>query len=98
MVKQGESGDRFYLIAEGSLIAEKFDGDHSVPKKVFDYQPGDYFGEIALIKNTVRQASIKTETKCKLLSIDRNSFKRLIGPIEEILRRNMDKYKKYLDQ
>jgi CRP-like cAMP-binding protein len=38
---------------------------------VFDYKSGDYFGEIALVKNTVRQACIKTETKCKLMSIDR---------------------------
>ena len=32
------------------------------------------------------------------MSIDRDSFKRLIGPIEDILMRNMKKYKKYMDQ
>jgi hypothetical protein len=30
------------------------------------------------------------------MSIERDAFKRLLGPIEEILKRNMDKYKKYL--
>lgn len=98
VVRQGESGDKFYLIAEGNLIAEKKETPNSSLKKVFEYQIGDYFGEIALIKNTVRQASIKTETKCKLMSIDRDSFKRLLGPIEDILMRNMERYKKYMDQ
>ncbi len=97
-MKQGESGDKFYLIAEGNLIAEKQETGTSKTKKVFEYQVGDYFGEIALIKNTVRQASIKTVTKCKLMSIDRDSFKRLLGPIEDILMRNMEQYKKYMDQ
>jgi len=32
------------------------------------------------------------------VSIERDSFKRLLGPMEEILQRNMEKYKKYLAQ
>lgn len=98
VVKQGEQGDRFYIIAEGRLIAEKRETPHADPKKVFEYKEGDYFGEIALVKNTVRQASIKAETDCRVVSIDRDAFKRLLGPMEEILQRNMEKYKKYLIQ
>lgn len=98
VVNQGDQGDRFYIIAEGRLIAEKKDSQTSEVKKVFEYKEGDYFGEIALVKNTVRQASIKTETYCRVVSIDRDAFKRLLGPMEEILQRNMDKYKKFLIQ
>lgn len=97
IVKQGDQGDRFYIIAEGKLIAEKREGC-APPKKVFEYHEGDYFGEIALVKNTVRQASVKAETDCRVVSIERDAFKRLLGPIEEILQRNMDKYKKFLIQ
>jgi cAMP-dependent protein kinase regulator len=97
IVKQGDQGDRFYIIAEGRLIAEKREGS-APPKKVFEYREGDYFGEIALVKNTVRQASVKAETDCRVVSIERDAFKRLLGPIEEILQRNMDKYKKFLIQ
>ena len=86
------------MVAEGSLIAEKFENGSTQPKTVFSYKDGDYFGEIALIQNTVRQASIRTMTSCKILWIDRNTFKRLLGPVEEILSRNMEKYKKYLGQ
>lgn len=98
VVKQGEQGDRFYIIAEGKLIAEKKETPDAEVKKVFEYKQGDYFGEIALVKNTVRQASIKAETDCRIVSIDRDAFKRLLGPMEEILQRNMQKYKKYLIQ
>jgi cAMP-dependent protein kinase regulator len=65
---------------------------------VFEYHVGDYFGEIALVKNTVRQASVKATTDCRVVSIERDAFKRLLGPIEEILARNMDKYKKFINQ
>lgn len=98
IVKQGEQGDRFYIIAEGRLIAEKKESPAAEVKKVFEYKEGDYFGEIALVKNTVRQASIKALTNCRVVSIDRDAFKRLLGPMEDILQRNMDKYKKYLMQ
>lgn len=67
-------------------------------KVVFEYAVGDYFGEIALVKNTVRQASVKAVTNCRVVSVERDAFKRLLGPIEDILSRNMDKYKKYLMQ
>ena len=89
LVKQGDQGDRFYIIAEGKLIAEKKENPSAPVKKVFEYKEGDYFGEIALVKNTVRQASIKAETDCRVVSIDRDAFKRLLGPMEDILSRNM---------
>ena len=98
IVNQGEQGNRFYIIAEGKLIAEKKESENSEWKKVFEYKEGDYFGEIALVKNTVRQASIKAVSDCRVVSIDRDAFKRLLGPMEDILQRNMDKYKKYLIQ
>lgn len=69
------------MVAEGSLIAEKIEIGSTQPKIVFEYKAGDYFGEIALIQNTVRQASIKTTTPCKIVWIDRNTFKRQLGPI-----------------
>ena len=64
------------MIAEGTLIAEKGG------KKVYEFSEGDYFGEIALIKNMPRQASVKCLTDSLVLSIDRKAFKRVLGPIE----------------
>ena len=61
-----------------------------------DYNKGGYFGELALIRNEPRAASVIAKTECKLLKLDRISFKRLLGPIENILKRNSNSYIKFL--
>ena len=97
IIKEGEVGDVFYILEEGECVATKTlePGKPSVPIK--DYTVGDYFGERALIKGEPRYANIivKSET-AKVISLDRTSFKRLLGPIEELLKRNIEKYKKFL--
>jgi cAMP-dependent protein kinase regulator len=36
------------------------------------------------------------QSKLKVVSLDRNSFQRLLGPLDEILKRNMDSYINYV--
>jgi cAMP-dependent protein kinase regulator len=88
VIRAGEEGNKFYLIEEGECVATK--GEES--KEVMHYQPGQYFGERALLKNEPRAANIVCKTDCTLVSVDRHSFKRLLGPLDTILRRNMDIY------
>jgi len=96
IIKQGDVGDRFYLLEEGKAVAYKALGQKQ--EKVKEYEKGMYFGELALIKNEPRAASINCETDCKLISLDRLSFKRLLGPIENLLSRNSEKYIKYINK
>ena len=56
------------------------------------YGAGDYFGELALLRDTPRQANVKAKSRLRVASIDRDSFKRLLGPLDEILQRNMEMY------
>ena len=92
IIKAGEEGNKFYLIEEGECLATK--GEES--KEVMQYnQRGQYFGERALLKNEPRAANIICKTDCTLVSLDRHSFKRLMGPLDAILRRNMESYEKF---
>ena len=95
VVKQGEEGDKFFMVEEGNLVCLKMMKPGESPKEVYSYKEGDYFGELSLLKNVPRQASIQCKTDVKLVSLDRESFKRMLGPLGDILKRNEARYKKY---
>jgi cAMP-dependent protein kinase regulator len=59
---------------------------------------GNYFGEIALLTDKPRQATVRVAPRqnVRLLSLDRATFKRLFGPLDPILRRNLEAYNKFL--
>jgi cAMP-dependent protein kinase regulator len=86
------------LIISGEAIATKTLQPGSAPEQVMCYKPRDYFGEIALLKNEPRAANIIAKTALTVASIDRESFKRLLGPLDDILKRNMASYSHYVSQ
>lgn len=91
-------GDVFYIVVEGEASATKTLEPGKAPVEVKKYSKASYFGELALLKGEPRAANIVAKTPLKLISLDRNSFKRLLGPIEEILKRNSEQYVKYVQQ
>ena len=96
IITEGEEGDRFYMIQSGEADAFQKQEDGS-EKSVFKYKENEYFGELALINNEKRKATIRvTSDKMEVASLDSQSFKRLLGPIEDILQRNSSKYEKYM--
>jgi cAMP-dependent protein kinase regulator len=92
VIREGDEGNTFYLVMSGEAIATKTMELGKPPVEVFKYGPGDYFGERALIKNEPRAANIIAKSRLHLVALDRQSFKRLLGPIEEILKRNISLY------
>jgi len=97
IINQGDIGDIFYMISEGKATAYKRFEEGGKEEEVMKYSPGDYFGELALLKNEPRAASVVAKTDLVVMKLDRNSFRRMIGPLEEILKRNMENYKMILD-
>ena len=79
---------------EGEAVATKVLKAGQGPTEVKRYKPGDYFGEIAILKNVPRAASVTATSAdgLRLVSLDRACFKRLLGPLDDILKRNMDSY------
>ena len=96
IIKEGEMGDVFYILEEGKCMATKTLEPGKPEVKINEFKEGDYFGERALIKGEPRYANIiVTSDSAKVISLDRLSFTRLLGPIMDILKRNMDKYNVY---
>ena len=97
IIKEGEIGDIFYILEEGECVATKTLEPGKPETVIKEYGVGGYFGERALIKGEPRAANIivKSET-AKVISLDRTSFKRLLGPIEELLKRNIEKYQTFV--
>ena len=91
VIKQGDPGDAFYIILEGSARVER-DSNH-----VGTLNPGDYFGELALLKRQPRAASIFVNGPgpLKCLRLGEADFVRLLGPLEELLKRNEEQYNQY---
>jgi len=96
VIKQEDSGDIFYIVEEGVLEATKLFKGKSQEEVVMKYEKSKYFGELALIKNEPRAATITAKSDCRLLCLDRLAFKRLLGPIENLLKRNSSQYVKYI--
>jgi len=97
IIKEGEMGDVFYILEEGACEATKTLEPGKPDTVIKEYTIGDYFGERALIKGEPRACNIiASSDTVKVISLDRISFKRLLGPIEEILKRNIDKYQNIL--
>jgi len=76
--RQGDSGDRFYLIARGR-VAAWVQTPRGNSKKVRVMDDGDHFGEIALMENTPRTATIRTLQDCIFLTLSRAAFHELIA-------------------
>ncbi|KAE8151000.1 cyclic nucleotide-binding-like protein [Aspergillus avenaceus] len=83
IITEGDPGDAFYLLESGE--AEAFKSEVDEPVKF--YKRGDYFGELALLDDKPRAASIIAKTEVKVAKLGRDGFKRLLGPVEEIMRR-----------
>jgi len=82
IITQGEDGDGFYLIEEGSVsvwASTKVDGKPTT-NKLCKLVAGDYFGEMALLSNSKRGATVTATTdNVKLYFQETSSFNKLFG-------------------
>jgi voltage-gated potassium channel len=77
IVRRGEHADAMFFILSGEVIVDI----HPEPKRL---GPGDYFGEIALLKHGLRTATVVSETDCSLLVLEADDFELLLRDVPEL--------------
>ncbi|KAJ6659806.1 hypothetical protein lerEdw1_018522 [Lerista edwardsae] len=96
IVVQGEPGDDFFIITEGTASVLQRRSDKEEYIEVGRLGPSDYFGEIALLLNRPRAATVVARGPLKCVKLDRPRFERVLGPCSEILKRNIQRYNSFI--
>ena len=95
VVRQGDPADRFYIIARGEARVTRRDPDGR-EVELATLEPGQYFGEIGLLADTPRTATVRAATGLEVLALDRAAFGKLVEgspataeELAEVARRRM---------
>uniref|UniRef100_A0A672YMV5 cAMP-dependent protein kinase type I-alpha regulatory subunit n=1 Tax=Sphaeramia orbicularis TaxID=375764 RepID=A0A672YMV5_9TELE len=96
IVVQGEPGDEFFIILEGTAAVLQRRSEAEEFVEVGQLGPSDYFGEIALLMNRPRAATVVSRGPLKCVKLDRPRFERVLGPCSDILKRNIEQYNSFV--
>jgi cAMP-dependent protein kinase regulator len=84
IIKEGDPGESFFILESGEAEVFKKGSE----KSLHSYTKGGYFGELALLNDAPRAASVVAKTEVKVATLGKDGFQRLLGPVESIMRRN----------
>lgn len=81
IVRQGATGDTFFIINEGTVKVTKRQSPDSPEVTIRELKKGSYFGEKALLGDSVRTANVIAMTNVSCLAVDKEHFDQLIGDL-----------------
>ncbi|KAG7244569.1 hypothetical protein INR49_029588 [Caranx melampygus] len=101
IITQGAMADCFYIVESGEVkimikSKTKVGQQDNAEVEVAHCSRGQYFGELALVTNKPRAASVYAVGETKCLVIDIQAFERLLGPCMDIMKRNISQYEDQL--
>jgi len=95
IIKEGDDGDNLYVVEKGTLDCTKIFHGKTEPTHLKEYHPGDAFGELALLYNCPRAATITAKTDAELWSLDRKTFNHIVKDAAAVKR---EKYEDFLSK
>lgn len=93
VISQGEDGDLLYIVESGTLTCTRVNSDSPDPVFLKEYQQGEVFGELALLYNAPRAATIVAKGDAELWALDRKTFGAIV---RDSAQRKRDKYEEFL--
>jgi len=85
IIKEGEAGQTFYIIKSGKVkVSHKVSGSEET---MAELEAGAFFGEMALLNDEKRQATVTAGENCECLMLDRAAFDECLGPLKDIMER-----------
>ncbi|HLI27989.1 MAG TPA: ABC transporter transmembrane domain-containing protein [Chloroflexota bacterium] len=87
IVRQGDVGDKLYLIERGQVEVTVQHGPAAVEQPLNTLHEGDYFGEIALLLDVPRTATVRATTAVQLLALGKADFLTLLGRLPALAQR-----------
>ena len=97
ILRQGDAADGLYFMEAGRVRAYRRDTPDAEETEVGQAEPGGYFGELALITDSPRAATVRADGKVKAAFLDTAAFERLCGPGLDVMKRNISKYEEQLN-
>jgi CRP-like cAMP-binding protein/thioredoxin reductase/Fe-S-cluster-containing hydrogenase component 2 len=96
LFQEGDSGDKLYLVRRGSLTVSRNVGGKEI---VLSYLPaGNYVGEMALLGDNKRTATVRAAVQTETICLDGAAFKELVDQDPEVRRTIEEEYQKRLAQ
>jgi putative peptide zinc metalloprotease protein len=77
VIQEGDEGDKFYILERGKVTVWRL-GEDDVEYKIDELGPGQYFGEVALVSNAPRNATVRADTPLTLLTLDHRDFNQCV--------------------
>lgn len=90
IVVEGEEGHQFFMVTHGRVKVSRKEGDKT--QMLTEFGPGDYFGEVSLIKDQPRNATVATMEPTTCYVLDKKDFREVVDSsdtFEQELRKAM---------
>jgi len=93
VIREGDPADSFYIIESGRFAVDQRDPGTGLERRLRVMGPDEVFGELGLMHNAPRSATVTAETDGQLLALDGPDFLELVNAGPEVSARMLDRYR-----